>query len=187
MRGQAEVSSSGWLGPKIREARLRRGLSQAELARAAGVSASFVRLLEAGKSDVSLSRLLKLTGALGLSVAEVVSDGYSPTVRVSRVDDRVELPAREAGIRLLLLFAGGESAIEPAIFQLDPAASMQKSLFHRGREFVYVLDGRVRLELGSVSVDLDRGEAADYQSTIPHRFSNLSDDRPASFLIADAG
>jgi uncharacterized cupin superfamily protein len=64
---------------------------------------------------------------------------------------------------------------------------MQKPLLHRGREFVFVLEGKVRLEVGAATVDLARGDASDYQSSIPHRFTNLSVTDRAAFLILDAG
>jgi uncharacterized cupin superfamily protein len=64
---------------------------------------------------------------------------------------------------------------------------MQKALLHRGREFVFVLEGTVRLEVGAAKVDLAPGDASDYQSSIPHRFSNLSSADQAVFLIVDAG
>jgi uncharacterized cupin superfamily protein len=90
-------------------------------------------------------------------------------------------------VRLKLLFAAGESALEPALFELEPGIAMQKALLHRGREFVFVLDGQIRLEVGAATVDLATGDAADYQSSIPHRFSNLSSAGTALFLIVDAG
>ncbi|MGA8208507.1 MAG: cupin domain-containing protein [Candidatus Dormiibacterota bacterium] len=90
-------------------------------------------------------------------------------------------------MRLKLLFPAGESALEPALFELEPGIAMQKALLHRGREFVLVLEGEIRLEIGAATVDLALGDAADYQSSIPHRSSNLSSSETAVFLIADAG
>jgi len=177
----------GWVGPRIREARNRRGLSQSDVAAATGISESFIRLLERGRTDISLSRLLAVCSAVGLAPSELVRDAYSSVIQVARREDRTEAPGREIGVRLKLLFPAGESALEPALFELEPGIAMQKALLHRGREFVFVLDGQIRLEVGAATVDLDLGDAADYQSSIPHRFSNLSSTGTAVFLILDAG
>lgn len=177
----------GWVGPKIREARQRRGLSQADLARSSGLSVSFIRLLETGKSDVSMSRFLKLSAALGIPIADLIHEGETSTISLAHPSDRVELPSREKGVHLFLLFPRGESTIEPALCELEPGVSMRKSLFHRGRDFVFVLKGRVKLEVGGSEIELRAGDAADFRSSIPHRFSNCSQTAPASFLITDAG
>jgi transcriptional regulator with XRE-family HTH domain len=177
----------GWVGPRIREARHRRGLSQADVAAATGISESFIRLLERGRTDISLSRLLAVCSAVGLAPSELVRDAYSSVIQVARREDRTDAPGRETGVRLKLLFPAGESALEPALFELEPGIAMQKALLHRGREFVFVLDGQIRLEVGAATVDLATGDAADYQSSIPHRFSNLSSAGTALFLIVDAG
>lgn len=177
----------GWIGPRVREARHRRGLSQADVAAATGISESFIRLLERGRTDISLSRLLAVCGAVGLAPSDLIRDAYSSVIQVARRQDRIEAPGREAGIRLQLLFPAGESALEPALFELEPGVAMQKALLHRGREFVFVLEGEVRLEVGAATVDLSPGDASDYQSSIPHRFSNLSLSDKAVFVIVDAG
>ena len=186
MPGHVSHESPGWVGPRLREARLRRGLSQADLARASGISESFIRLLERGRSDLSLKRLLSLCSAIGIAPADILRDAYSSVIYPARVADRIEVPRRETGNRLYLLFPAGESAFEPAIFELEPGVAMQQSMLHRGREFVFVLEGHVRLEVGSAICDIDAGDAADYQCSIPNRFSNLSDSEKASFLIVDA-
>lgn len=59
------------VGQRIREERLKRGLSLRELARAVGVSASMVSQIETGKSQPSVSTLYAITSALGISVQDV--------------------------------------------------------------------------------------------------------------------
>jgi len=177
--------SPGWVGPRLREARLRRGLSQADLARATGISESFIRLLERGRSDLSLSRLVALCGAIGVAPADLLHDAYASVILPARVEDRIEVPRREVGLRLHLIFQAGASAFEPAVFELAPGVAMQQAMLHRGREFVFVLEGSVRLDVGSTSSELRMGDAADYQCSIPNRFSNLSTTERAVFLIVD--
>ena len=59
------------VGQRIREERLKRGLSLRGLARAVGVSASLVSQIETGKSQPSVSTLYAITSALGISVQDV--------------------------------------------------------------------------------------------------------------------
>jgi len=57
------------LGEIVHRARRRQGLSQAELAHAAGTGRRFVSELEAGKPTLELERALHVCAALGLSVS----------------------------------------------------------------------------------------------------------------------
>jgi DNA-binding XRE family transcriptional regulator/quercetin dioxygenase-like cupin family protein len=59
------------VGERIREARLRHGMSLRALARAVGVSASLISQIETGKSRPSVSTLYSITKALEISVEDV--------------------------------------------------------------------------------------------------------------------
>ncbi len=59
------------LGERIREERLKRGVGLRQLARAVGVSPSFISQIETAKSQPSVSTLYAITSALGISIEDV--------------------------------------------------------------------------------------------------------------------
>jgi transcriptional regulator with XRE-family HTH domain/quercetin dioxygenase-like cupin family protein len=59
------------VGERIREERVRRGLTLRGLARVVGVSASLISQIETGKSQPSVSTLYAITTALGVSIEDV--------------------------------------------------------------------------------------------------------------------
>ena len=59
------ISSAGKLGAALRRSRKALGLTQADLALAAGVGLRFVWEVEAGKASVQLEQLLRVIDALG--------------------------------------------------------------------------------------------------------------------------
>lgn len=63
------------LGARLREERLRRGLSLRRLAAEVGVSASAISQIETGKSRPSVSTLYAMTTALGISLESLFSSG----------------------------------------------------------------------------------------------------------------
>jgi HTH-type transcriptional regulator/antitoxin HipB len=63
------ISSAHTLGAALRAARKRIGLTQADLALAAGVGLRFVVDLEGGKPTVRLEQVLRVIDALGGSLA----------------------------------------------------------------------------------------------------------------------
>jgi transcriptional regulator with XRE-family HTH domain len=60
------------VGQRIREWRLRRELSQADVARSAGITQASLSNYENGKRDMPLSTLLGLTSALNVGLGEVL-------------------------------------------------------------------------------------------------------------------
>jgi len=60
-----------WLGARLREERLNRGISLRSLARDVGVSASMISQIETSKSQPSVSTLYAITSALNISIEDV--------------------------------------------------------------------------------------------------------------------
>ena len=60
------------VGQRIREWRLRRELSQADVARTAGITQASLSNYENGKRDMPLSTLLGVTGALNVGLGDVL-------------------------------------------------------------------------------------------------------------------
>jgi transcriptional regulator with XRE-family HTH domain len=65
------ASDVPWLGPRIREERLKRGISLRGLARSVGVSASMMSQIETAKSQPSVSTLYAITNALAVSIEDL--------------------------------------------------------------------------------------------------------------------
>jgi len=65
------ASDVPWLGARLREERLKRGISLRGLARDVGVSASMISQIETAKSQPSVSTLYAITSALGISIEDV--------------------------------------------------------------------------------------------------------------------
>jgi transcriptional regulator with XRE-family HTH domain len=60
-----------WLGQRLREERVKLGISLRALARDVGVSASMISQIETGKSQPSVSTLYAITSSLGISIEDV--------------------------------------------------------------------------------------------------------------------
>jgi transcriptional regulator with XRE-family HTH domain/quercetin dioxygenase-like cupin family protein len=83
------VSDLPAVGLRIRQERLRRGISLRALARDVGVSASMISQIETGKSQPSVSTLYAITSALRMSIEDV----FSPAGRLDEADEPAEAAA----------------------------------------------------------------------------------------------
>lgn len=62
----------GLFGRKVREARIRAGLNQRELAKLIGTPQGKISKIENGKTDAQLSTIRKLARALGVSSTDLL-------------------------------------------------------------------------------------------------------------------
>ena len=158
------------VGPRLRALRQERDTTLAGLSREPGISVSTLSRLESGDRRPTLELLLPLAKAHGVTLDELV--GAPPTG-----DPRVHLrPVTRNGMTMLPLTRrpGGIQAyklIIPAGRRTDPELKV-----HEGYEWVYVLNGRLRLVLGSTDLVLTPGEAAEFDTRLPHWFGSADGD-----------
>lgn len=153
------------VGPRLRSLRRDRGLTLSELAATTGISESTLSRLESGKRRANLDLLLPLARAFGVPLDDLV--GAPPTG-----DPRVHLrPIRRHGRTFLPLTrrAGGVQAYKMIIpAGRESARPEPQPQTHEGYEWLYVLDGWLRLVLGDQDLVLAPGEAAEFDTHLPH-------------------
>lgn len=161
------------VGPRLRAARHARGWTLDELAKRASVSASTLSRLESGKRQASLELLVPLTRQLGIRVDDLLTQDVP--------DPRVRRPViRRDGIVIVPLAPEG-AVIGTYKVTYPPRADVPAPRVHDGFEWLYVLSGRLRLVLGERELVLSRGEAAEFDTRIPHSLS-AAGSRPAQVI-----
>jgi transcriptional regulator with XRE-family HTH domain len=156
------------VGPRLRALRRQRGTTLADLSAATGISVSTLSRLESGQRRPTLELLLPLARAHGVQIDELV--GAPPTG-----DPRVHLrPVTRNGMTMVPLSrrAGGVQAYKLIIPARQPATPEPKT--HEGYEWIYVLSGRLRLVLGDQDLVLTPGEAAEFDTRVPHWFGSAN-------------
>ena len=152
------------VGPRLRALRQERETTLADLSAETGISVSTLSRLESGTRKPTLELLLPLARAHQVSLDELVD--APPTG-----DPRVTLrPVTGHGMTMLPLTRRAEGIqafkiVIPAGQRRDPDLKT-----HEGYEWVYVLDGRLRLLLADHDLVLEPGEAAEFDTRTPHWF-----------------
>ena len=171
------------LGRKIRDLRLRRGLTVQQLANASGLSKGFISQVENDRTSPSLATLRDLAAALATSVAYlVVEEEQMPYV--VRGHDRPRLTVGGNTSRVEVLSAQPKRNLEIVIAELPPGMSAgDKRHYHHGEECVVCLEGRVSVVCGDHTLVLESGDSCHFDGRVPHAVENLGD-RSARLLIA---
>ncbi len=162
------------VGPRLRRIRKERGATLAGLSEATGISVSTLSRLESGLRKPSLELLLPIARAHEVALDELVG---APPVRDPRV--RAEPIVRHGRTYWpLTRQPGGLQAYKVLVprRQEEPEPRV-----HEGYEWLYVLSGRLRIVLGEHDVVLAAGEAAEFDTRVPHWFGSTGEG-PAEFL-----
>ena len=176
------------VGPQLHALRKERGLSLRALAERADVSASMLCDLEKGQVNPTVGTLFQISSALGVPAHAlfppgVAGDDTTPVRPQAGRDEHVVSPVVRANERATIPLTGGITwqrltpTAEPAEFiemRYPPGASSGEAMHqHPGREYGMVLAGILTLDLGFDRHTLKAGDSVVFNSTTPHRLSNL--------------
>ncbi|MFJ5259557.1 helix-turn-helix domain-containing protein [Streptomyces sp. NPDC088387] len=163
------------VGPRLRTLRHRRGLTLAELASRTGISESTLSRLEGGSRRPTLELLLPLAEVHRVPLDELVGAPRTGDPRI-----HFKPVTRHGMTHVPLSRPGGISAHKLLI---PPRPGVEPDLkTHEGFEWVYVLAGRLRLLLGEQSLVLTAGEAAEFDTLVPHWLGS-ADERTVELLV----
>jgi len=163
------------VGPRLRRIRKERGATLAGLSSATGISVSTLSRLESGLRKPSLELLLPIARAHQVPLDELVGapEVGDPRIRAAKpivMHGRTHWP--------LTRQPGGLQAYKV----LEPRRKQEPDpRTHEGYEWLYVLSGRLRLVLGEHDVVLGAGEAAEFDTRVPHWFGSTGEG-PVEFL-----
>lgn len=157
----------------LRELRTKQGSSLAAVSQATGLSQSFISLVEAGKSDISFGRLLRLLQHYGVRLADVITKPDSHPADIVRPADRLHVSSRNEGIDMYLLTPDTRRELMALLVTYQGRGKTAEFTSHPGEEFIFVLDGTIELTLeGSRALTLHAGDSVHFSAELPHLIAN---------------
>jgi transcriptional regulator with XRE-family HTH domain len=142
------------VGAALRAYRLRRELSQSDLARLAGVSPSAISQVERGERGLSLETLLALAGRLSITLDELLGGEVTPDYRIGRRHGLGDLPSGS----VIPLLDDAEAGLRAYLVSMPRSETVDAPFTHKGTELVGVVSGLVQVLLASGRPVLRRGE-----------------------------
>lgn len=202
VRGRREGSPEpefASMGDRLRRARTSRGISLRTMAKRLGVSPSLISQVETGRAKPSVSTLYALANELGISLDELLFMDTAPSnasadapraAAPEPLDDPLpHVPVQRAASRVTIRLGSGvvwERLTTESLRDVDflyvtyevggassPADAYQR---HKGREWGYVVRGRLRVDIAFDAHLLGPGDAITFDSSVPHRLSNDGDE-----------
>jgi transcriptional regulator with XRE-family HTH domain len=153
------------VGPRLRALRQQRDMTLADLSAATGISVSTLSRLESGQRRPNLELLLPLAQAYQVPLDELIG---APAAGDPRIHAQ---PFTRNGMTVLPLTrrTGGLQAYK-LVIPTSRARQEPDLQVHEGYEWLYVLSGQLRIVLGEHDLLLRAGEAAEFDTRVPHWF-----------------
>ncbi|WP_114417983.1 cupin domain-containing protein [Marinospirillum perlucidum] len=162
------------LGHQLKRLRQERGLSQRELARRAGVTHASISLIESNQSSPSVASLKKVLDGLPISLADFFA---LPSPQEDQVFFRAEelLPLTRGAISFRQVGNMQHHQLQLLHEHYAPGADTGSSMLqHEAEEAGLVIQGEIELTVGEQKRVLKAGDAYLFDSRLPHRFRNKS-------------
>lgn len=175
-----EQRTAKWIdiGIRLKKLRVKRGLSQTDLAKLVGVTPSTISQVESNLIYPSLPALLKIAEVLSVEISSFFQ-------ALDDAKNRVIFPAEEAiEIKLtefpedhiwvkLLTPIDVELKAEPYLIEIPPETDLPSHFFiHKGEEFGYLLAGRLQLRLEKAVYTVKSGDIIYLTSEVPSQWRN---------------
>jgi len=171
---------------RIHQLRQDRGWSLDVLSRASGVSRSMLSQIEREQANPTLAVTVKIAGALGISMAELVEQAsVAPGIEVIRADDRTHIfrSDQNSSIRTLSPLHL-EKDVEFYEVMLNPGGALRSAPHFQGtREFLTVQKGKVVVVSDGETTELNRADSASYRADVPHEIRNPGKSEALVFLV----
>ena len=153
---------------RLRALRTEQGLTLQQVAERAHLDVSTLSRLESGKRRLALDHLPHLASALGVSTDDLL--GSAPAA-----DPRVKgEPHEHDGLTMWPLTNRASAGLNAYKIEIHATRTQPPDLadlrVHEGHDWLYVVEGRMRLVLGEADLVIEPGEAVEFTTWTPHWF-----------------
>lgn len=159
------------MAAKLRNCRIEKGMLVKDVAKAVGMSASYLSKIENAQANVSYKMILKLSAYYGRDFIGEIATPSAPKATVVRKGDGEYLSVSDDGITIEAV-SGNHSLLSVMIYTVKPESGRMKPAPHKGEEFVHVIKGTVFFSIGDAKYMLKAGDSLGFRSEEDHMWFN---------------
>ena len=161
-------------GRALKQQRHAAGFSLRILATRSGISPSMISDIERGAKSPTVTTVVRLAQALGVSAASLIDGGTSPTLRIRILRGGQGAGGEHPAPWKTLNPAMPGSRIDFVRYQIPPSTVLGPAAAHASgtMEHMHVAAGTVRVTVGDETADLVAGDSCSCQTDAPHGVEN---------------
>ena len=158
------------IAARIREMRQIMEMSCAEVARRLDITEELYRKYESEEATLPVSTIYALAGIFGVDFTTLLT-GEAPRMggyTIVRAGQGIQVNRKPEYRFQSLAFNFKGRTMEPMIVTLEPGEKPAELVTHNGQEFNIVLEGSIKLVIGSHEFILNQGDSIYFDPSIPH-------------------
>ncbi len=177
------------IGEKLRRLRLRKSMGLSELSKHTGLSPSLLSKLERGLMHPTLPTLLRIALVFSVGLEYFFNPEPRPVLEIMRKRERLRFPEAPDRRRPAYHFESLDFRAENRKLNAYYAEfegierSQTRKHEHGGVEFLYVITGRLALEIGDEEWDLAEGDAIYFESAVAHAYRKVGPRRTTALVV----
>ena len=165
------------IGSRIRYLRLSQKRTIQEIADICDISKSMVSKIETDSVVPSVATLVKIAKALGTNVSVLMGENETQSsvfISAKKANDNVTKTDRGYCI---FPYASEfkEKKMQPFLFMAKKGEVAEHHLTHEGEEFIFVLEGKMRLYVGTKEYILNEGDSVYFTASEQHGIMPISE------------
>ncbi|MCU9615081.1 XRE family transcriptional regulator [Caldibacillus lycopersici] len=161
------------IGKKIKNLRLKKGLTQEELGERTDLSKGYISQIERDLSSPSIETFFDILEVLGCSPRDFFDDKENEQKVIYGEDDQTEYIDEELGYKIQWLVPeSNENDMEPILLTLEPNGKFKEFEPSLSETFAFVLKGQVVIKLGKRSYFAKAGDSIYFHASDDHQIMN---------------
>jgi transcriptional regulator with XRE-family HTH domain len=166
------------IGDRIKMLRISQKRTMQEIAEASDLSKSMISKIENNKTVPSVAALVKIAKALGTNISNILEqDGWVNAIITTRTKALENLTTTDKGYSIYPYASEyHEKKMQPFFFVAKKGEVIPHELSHEGEEFIYVIKGQMKMQVGEVEYLLNGGDSLYFNSVLRHGIMPVSDE-----------
>lgn len=169
-------------GAKMKQLRQTRKISLESLANKTGFSHDYLKKIEEKEIIPPVSAVIQIAKALSVDSGSFLS---SESIETSEKRRRESFYKRTQSYSYKTLTPDAETKhMKAFLVTIDPKKDHKMVEYrHEGEEFIYVLKGKVEVMVGENRNLIKKNETLHFNSGIPHKLSNISEEQAKLLVV----
>lgn len=169
---------SSFLAQNVTELRAQRNMTQATLAKLAGLPRSTITYIESGDGNPSLQNLTRVAHALQISIEELLSAPRGRYKLVKNSEVAMRSRGRHASVHVFELLPDPIPGMNIDRMEFQPRARMGGTPHIQGtKEYLTCLQGEITVRTGHEVFKVQQGDVLAFPGDQPHSYENSGEGR----------
>ena len=161
-----------YLAENLKSYRIKRNYTQEEFSKLSGLARSTITNIESGEANPSLSKVIRIAEALGVSIDQLISKPRLNIVLLQEKDLSKEL--RGKGVEILKLFPNSIEGTSIDKVKIKPGEVLRGQAHLSGtKEYLTVLEGTLEITINGQKYIVNKNDLLAFPGDVSHGYKNI--------------